>query len=53
MTVIQSLAKELLAARVGEARLGASMAGFTHWRMGVPADLLVLPANEAGLVTTI
>ncbi len=50
---MNALVKRLQAAHAGEVRVNAPMAGFAHWRIGGPADLLILPRDEAGLVAAV
>lgn len=50
---MQSVISELRAAQVGELLLNEPLAPYTTWKIGGPADLLVIPESKAQLVETI
>lgn len=50
---MQSVISELRAAQVGELLLNEPLAPYTTWKIGGPADLLVIPENKDQLVETI
>lgn len=52
VAAMQQVVRELQEARVGEIRLNEPLAEYTTWKIGGPADALVVPDGKQGLVET-
>ncbi|TVY00585.1 UDP-N-acetylmuramate dehydrogenase [Cohnella terricola] len=50
---MDQLVAELTQAGIGEVRLNEPLAGHTTWKIGGPADLLIIPATEEELETAL
>lgn len=50
---MQHVIQDLLAARTGEVLLNEPLAGYTTWKIGGPADVLVVPKGKAELAQTV
>jgi UDP-N-acetylmuramate dehydrogenase len=50
---MQQLVAELEQARIGRMRINEPLAGYTTWKIGGPADLLIIPGTEEELATAL
>jgi UDP-N-acetylmuramate dehydrogenase len=50
---MHQLVAELEQARIGRLRINEPLAGYTTWKIGGPADLLIIPGTEEELATAL
>ncbi len=50
---MQQVISELQAAQIGEIRFNESLAAHTTWKIGGPADVLLIPQTKDLLVETV